>query len=158
MGKNDVYLTRQGYEKLSEDLDYLRKVRRKKLSKAIEQARLQGDLSENAEYEAAKEAQALNERKIAELEDKLSRVRIIDDENIACDEIRIGASVTLKDLDTNDEFSYTLVSEEEANYEQNKISITSPVGKALLGHKEGKTVKIEAQARTLHYEIIKIQR
>ena len=153
-----VYLTRDGYVKLTEELEHLKMVRRRELSKAVEKARGYGDLSENAEYDAAKEAQALNEKRIAELEDKLSRTRIIEDENIPTDEVRIGARVRLKDLGCGDEFEYTIVSEEEADYDQAKISISSPVGTALLGHKANDVVEIKAPARTLRYKIIKISR
>ncbi|MCP4652481.1 MAG: transcription elongation factor GreA [Candidatus Omnitrophica bacterium] len=155
---DDVYLTREGYEKLSKDLDYLKITRRKEISKAIGEARLLGDLSENAEYDAAKDAQALNEKRISDLEDKLSRSRIIEDEDISSDEVRIGAKVRLKDLEFLDEFEYILVSEEEADYDQGKISVSSPVGKALIGHKAGDKVKVQAPAKTLKYKIIEISR
>lgn len=158
MSREDVYLTRQGYEKLSEELEHLKMVKRRELSKAIGQARLHGDIGENAEYDVAKEAQALNEQKIAELDDKLSRARIIDDEDIPKDEVRIGAKVLLKDLDAKQELEYMLVSEEEADYEQGKISISSPVGKALLGHKEKETITIKIPVGILRYKILKISR
>lgn len=158
MGMGDVYLTRQGYEKLREELESLKTVRRRELSKEIEKARAHGDLSENAEYDAAKEAQALNEKRIAELEDKLARARILDDENIPKDEVLIGATVKLKDLDSKDVLEYTLVSEVEADFSQGKISVTSPVGKGLLGHKENETVEIKIPAGILRYKILKISR
>lgn len=158
MGIGDVYLTRQGYEKLREELESLKTVRRRELSKEIEKARAHGDLSENAEYDAAKEAQALNEKRIAELEDKLARARILDDENIPKDEVLIGATVKLKDLDSKDVLEYTLVSEVEADFSQGKISVTSPVGKGLLGHKENETVEIKIPAGILRYKILKISR
>lgn len=153
-----IYLSQKGYEKLIEELEYLKTTRRRGLSKAIEKARSFGDLSENAEYDAAREAQGLNEMKVADLEDKLSRARIIDDENIPSDIALIGATITLKDLEFDDEFEYTLVSEEEANYDEGKISISSPVGKALLGHKVGEAVEIQAPTKTLKYKILKISR
>ncbi len=158
MGMGDVYLTRQGYEKLREELESLKTVRRRELSKEIEKARAHGDLSENAEYDAAKEAQALNEKRIAELEDKLARARILDDEDIPQDEVLIGATVRLKDLDSKDVLEYTLVSEVEADFSQGKISVTSPVGKGLLGHKENETVEIKIPAGILRYKILKISR
>ncbi len=154
----DIYLTRQGYERLREELDYLKKTRRKELSEAIRKARELGDLSENAEYIAAKEAQALNEKKIAELEDKLSRVRIIEDEKINPFEVRIGAKVRLRDLETGEELQYTIVSEAEADYDKGMISLTSPVGKALLGHKENDIVEIKIPAGVLKYKILNISR
>lgn len=154
----DIYLTRDGYEKLLKELEYLKNVRRRELSKAVGEARAHGDISENAEYDAAKEAQALNEKRIAELEEKLSRVRIIDEEDIPKDKVRIGVTVRLKDLSTEEELEYTLVSEIEANYSEGKISITSPIGKGLLGHKENEIVEIKVPAGILKYKILKITR
>lgn len=158
MGKGDVYLTHEGYEKLRKELEYLQNVKRKELSKAIGEARAHGDISENAEYTYAKEAQGLNEKKIAELEDKLSRAKLIDESAMSKDEVLIGARVKLKDLDSGEELEYALVSEEEADYEANKISVTSPVGEALLGRKENETVKIKVPAGTLRYKVLKITR
>jgi transcription elongation factor GreA len=155
---DETYLTRAGYEKLFKDLDYLKKDKRKKLSKAIGEARAHGDIGENAEYDAAKEAQGLNEKRIAELEDKLSRARIIDDEDIPKDRVLIGATVTLRDLDTQEVISYTLVSEIESDYAEGKISLTSPIGAALLNHREKEIVEIKVPAGILKYEIVKIER
>ena len=152
----DIYLTRKGYDKLREELEYLRRDKRREISAMIKKAREFGDLSENAEYEAAKEAQALNEKKISELEDKLSRARVIEDENISYDEVHIGAKVTLEDLDSHDKFQYVIVSEAEADYEQGKISLTSPVGRGLMGHREGEVVNISIPAGILKYKILKI--
>ncbi len=129
----EVYLTKEGFEKLQQELERLKTVERSRISKAIGEARLLGDISENAEYDSAKDAQAHCEARIAELEEKLARVRIIENENIPKDKAFIGAMVTLIDMDTEAEERYTLVSHEEANYEQGKISIQSPIGKALLG-------------------------
>ncbi len=153
-----VYLTREGYEKLREELEYLQTVKRRELSQAIGTARDHGDISENAEYDAAKEAQALNEIRIAKLEENFIHVRIIDDENLATDEILIGATVKLKNMDSGDELEYTLVSEIEADYDQGKISVTSPVGKGLIGHKEKEVVEIEVPVGILKYKILKISR
>ena len=154
----DIYLTREGYEKLSAELEHLKTVKRRKLSKAIGEARSHGDIAENAEYDAAKEAQGLNEKKIAELEEKLAHARIIDNEKMSKDEVLIGATVKLKDLDTGEELEYTLVSEAEADYDQGKISTTSPVGKGLLNHKENEAVEIQIPAGMLKYKILKISR
>ena len=154
---NDIYLTQEGYEKLVNDLEYLKTVKRRMLSKAIGEARSHGDISENAEYDAAKDAQGHNEKQIAELEDKLARVRILD-KNIPKDEVLIGATVKLKDMDTLEELEYTLVSELEADYNQNKISINSPVGGGLLGYKENEIVEIKIPAGILKYKIIRISR
>jgi len=158
MSLGDVYLTQKGYEKLSKELEFLKTDKRRQLSKAIGIAREHGDLSENAEYDAAKDAQGMNEKRISELEDKLARARIIDNEDIPHGEILIGATALLKDLRTDKEFSYTFVSEEEADYDQGKISVTSPIGRSLLGHKEGETVEIKIPAGTLQYKVLKITR
>jgi transcription elongation factor GreA len=154
----EVYLTRAGYQKLVEELEDLKTIKRRKLSKAIGEARAHGDIGENAEYDAAKEAQALNEQRIAELELKLSYARIIDDENIASDRVLIGATVKLKDLDTDEELEYTIVSAEEADFDQGKISFSSPIGSALMNHKENEIVEIKIPAGILKYKILKISR
>jgi transcription elongation factor GreA len=152
-----VYLTRAGYQKLFDEMERL-KVERIKISRAIEEARLQGDISENAEYDAAKEAQAHNVAKTSEIEAKLARVRIIEDENIPNDKIYIGAIVTIKDLDQDETFKYMMVSPEESNYDENKLSIFAPIGKALMGHKAGEELQIKVPAGTLKYKILKIER
>ncbi|OQX79356.1 MAG: transcription elongation factor GreA [Candidatus Omnitrophica bacterium 4484_70.1] len=156
--KGDIFLTQEGYEKLKAELDHLKNVKRKEIAKALEYARSLGDLSENAEYTAAQEAYASNEKKIAELEEKLTRVRIIDNENISDDKVYIGAKVLLKDLASDEELEYTLVSPEEADFSEGKISVTSPVGKALLGHKAEEIVEIKVPAGMLKYKILKISR
>ena len=118
----DVYLTRKFFHKLHDEFEQLKKDSLQ-ISKEIETARLQGDLSENAEYDAAKEAQAHNAARRSDLEDKLARVKIIEDQDIPSDKIYIGAIATLKDLDTDEEMTYMMVSPEESSYEENKISI-----------------------------------
>jgi len=153
----DLYLTKAGHQKLVEELEYLKNTKRKALSKAIGEARAHGDISENAEYDAAKDAQGLNEKRIAELEQKLSCARLLDD-NISADEVLIGARVRLKDLDTGEEVEYFLVSGEEADYEQGKISISSPIGSGLLNHKLNEKIEIKIPAGTLKYKILKISR
>ncbi|MDP2913300.1 MAG: transcription elongation factor GreA [Candidatus Omnitrophota bacterium] len=152
------YLTRGGYEKLRKDLEYLKTVKRRDLSKAIGSARAHGDISENAEYDAAKEAQGLNEKRISELEGTLASARILDDDTISKDEVLIGATVKLKDLDSGEELKYMLVSEDEADYAQNKISVSSLVGVGLLNHKKGDEVEIKVPAGTLKYKILEITR
>ena len=154
----EVYLTRAGYEKLRMDLERLKTTERHKISKAIGEARLMGDISENAEYDSAKDAQAHNEARIADLETKLAKVRIIENENIPSDKVYIGAIVKLKDLESDEEITYTMVSPEESNYEENKLSIFSPVGKGLMGKKEGEEVTIQVPAGTLKYKVLKIKR
>ncbi len=155
---NEVYLTREGFHKLQAQLEALKSTERRKIAKAIGEARAQGDISENAEYDAAKEAQAHNEARIAELESKLSNVRIIENEKIPSDKIFIGAIVELKDLDSGEKMTYMLVSPEEASYEENKISVFSPIGKGLLSHKAGETVELKVPAGTLKYKVLSIKR
>jgi len=154
---DEIYMSQEGYEKLVNELENLKTVKRRKLAKAVGEARFHGDISENAEYDAARDAQAHNEKQIAELEDKLARVRILD-KNIPSDEVLIGACVKLKDMDTLEELEYTLVSELEADYDQGKISVDSPVGQGLLGHKVNQIAEIKIPAGTLKYKIIKITR
>lgn len=151
-------MTRSGYEKLTEELNHLKNVKRKHFSKAVGEARAHGDISENAEYDAAKEAQGMNEKRIAELEYKLAQGRIIDDEGMSKDEVLIGAKVTLKDLDSQEILEYTLVSEVEADYAEGKISVTSPIGASLLNHKKKEVVEIKVPAGVLRYEIVEITR
>ena len=152
-----VYLTRAGYAKLYKDLEDL-KSERLKIAKAIHEARMQGDISENAEYDAAKDAQAHNAARIAEVETKLAKVRIIEDENIPSDKIFIGAIVTILDIEAEEKFTYMMVSPEEASYEESKISVLSPIGKALMGKAVGMKLEIKVPAGTLKYKILKIER
>jgi transcription elongation factor GreA len=155
---DEIYLTKDGHRKLLEELEYLKTVKRRELSKAVGEARAHGDISENAEYDAAKDAQGLNEKRIAELEEKLSCGRILDDKDIPKDQVLIGATVRLKDLSSEEEIEYTLVSELEADYTQGKISVSSPVGQGLLGRKENEITQIKIPAGILRYKIIKISR
>lgn len=153
----DIYLTQEGYERLVNELGQLKTVKRRQLAHAVGEARAHGDISENAEYDAARDAQGHNEKQIVELEDKLARVRILD-KDISADQVLIGAMVKLKDMDTDEQLEYTLVSELEADYAKKKISVTSPVGQGLLGHKENEIVEIKIPAGLLKYKIIKISR
>jgi transcription elongation factor GreA len=154
----EIYLTKAGYQKLMEELEYLKTVKRRELSKAIGAARAHGDISENAEYDAAKDAQGMNEKRIAELENKLAGARILDDHDISSDEVLIGATVKLKDMDSDEELEYMLVSGEEADYVQNKISVASPVGSGLLNHKVNDIVEIKIPAGILRYKVLAITR
>ena len=153
-----MYLSKEGHEKLMKELENLKTTKRRELSRAIGEARAHGDISENAEYDAAKEAQGLNEKRISELEQKLATAQIIDEEQMSSDEILIGATVKLKDAKSGSEIIYTLVAEEEANYAEGKISVSSPVGSGLLNHKEGETVEIKVPAGVLKYKVLKISR
>ena len=158
MATGGSHLTPEGYEKLRKELEYLKTVKRRELSKAIGEARAHGDISENAEYDAAKEAQGMNEKKISELDAKLANAQILDSAAMSKDEVLIGATVKLKDLDSGEELEYTIVAEEEADFVQNKISIQSPVGTGLLNHKKGETVEIQVPRGALKYKILKISR
>ncbi len=158
MAGQDNYLTQSGFEKLMLELEQLKTVKRRQLSKAIGLARQHGDIGENAEYDAAKEAQGLNEKRISELEGNLANARIIDQEDIPKDQALVGARLDLKDLESGEEMQYTLVSELEADYNQGKISISSPVGKALLGHREEEVVEISVPSGVLKYKILRISR
>lgn len=158
MVNGEIYLTLEGYKSLMKELKYLRTSRRKALMEEIAEARAHGDLSENAEYDAAKDAQALNEKKIAELEKKLARARIIDDLDIPADRVFLGATVTLKNIDTGDEVELTLVPSEEADAKRGKISVASPIAKGLLGHRERDEVEIKVPAGVVRYKIMKISR
>jgi transcription elongation factor GreA len=153
-----IYLSREGYDKLLKELDRLKSVKRRQLSKEIEYARSLGDLRENAEYAAAKEAQALNEKVIRELEDKLTRVEIIDDKDIAHDKVYVGAKVAMVDVDSGLECEYTLAGQEEADPSSGSISVTSPIAKALLGHAVGEIVEVKIPKGTLRYKITAISR
>ncbi|MCD6115724.1 transcription elongation factor GreA [bacterium] len=152
------YLSKEGYDKIQKEIEYLIKVKRKEITKTIAHAREFGDIKENAEYNAAKEAQAMNEIRISELRDKLATARIIDDLDIPSDKVYIGATVILLDQDSGEEIKYTLVPESEADILEDKISVSSPIGKGLLGHAENEVVEIEIPAGKIVYKIIKITR
>ncbi|MFH1305856.1 MAG: transcription elongation factor GreA [Candidatus Omnitrophota bacterium] len=158
MEKHRITLTRQGRDKLCAELKCLTSTKRREIAKALAEARSHGDLSENAEYDAAKEAQAHNERKISELENILIRSRLIDEKAISGDKVLLGATVRVKDCVSGEEFDYMLVAGEEADLEMNKISLSSLVGKALLGHKVGDIVEMRVPAGALKYEIVSISR
>lgn len=153
-----IRLTRIGYDKLKAEYEELTTKKRREIARALEHARAFGDLKENAEYDAAKNAQALNEKRISELSDRLSRAELLDDSDLAKDKILIGASALLRDLESDDEFEYTFVSAEEADYAANKISVSSPIGQTLLGHKVGDEVSIRVPAGILKYKVLKISR
>jgi len=155
---DEVFLTRHGYEDFKKEHEHLTKVRRREISKAIEKARELGDLRENAEYQAAKEAQASTERRIAELENIISRTRIVDSEDIDKDKALLGAKIKIQCLDDKEKEEYTLVSEAEADFDKNKISTVSPLGKALLGHKKGDVVQVKIPAGIVKYKILEITR
>ncbi|OPX22015.1 MAG: transcription elongation factor GreA [Candidatus Latescibacterota bacterium] len=139
-----------------EELKHLKTVERPKIIERISTARDFGDLKENAEYAAAKERQSMLENKIMELEDKLARAVVLDDKDIRTDKAYFGATVTLKDLETEETLEYTLVSTAEADFDQGKISVESPVGKGLLGKAVGEIAEIAIPAGMVRYEILNI--
>jgi len=151
-----IPMTPEGYEKLKEELDRLIKIERPAVIKAIAEARAHGDLSENAEYHAAREKQSFIEGRIQELQAKLARAQVIDPSKINHNKVAFGAKVKVLDLDTEEEKEFHLVGPDEADVKNGKISITSPVGKALIGKEIGEQVTIKAPAKTFNYEIISI--
>jgi len=153
---NFVYLTRERIVEIEKELLEMKTKGRKEMAEKIAEARAHGDLSENAEYDAAKEEQGLFELKIAKMEDILSRARVIDTSHFEEGKVHILSKVKIKNLKSNKVFNYLLVSPEEADFQAGKISVTSPVGKGLLNTQIGDKVKINAPAGVLEFEIIGI--
>lgn len=158
MSKKEVVLTQEGLKKMEEELEYLKSVKRREIAARIKQAIDFGDISENSEYDEAKNEQAFVEGRIALLEEKLRNVKLIDEVDISTDVVGIGSKIKLKDLDTNEVFEYTIVSSAEADPIKNKISNESPVGSALLGKTKGSVVEIAVPAGTIRYEILDIMK
>ncbi len=152
-----VPMTKEGYAKLKAELDHIIKVERPKNIRDIEEARAHGDLSENAEYHAAKERQGHLDAKKRELEHKLAHAQIIDISKLSNEKVVFGSTVILADTESGDIKKYTLVGQEEADLKKGKISVQSPVGKALITHKVGDVVTIKTPAKTVEYEIQEIQ-
>lgn len=155
---NTVYLTEEGLQKLKDELHHLRTKERPRISSAIAEARAQGDLSENAEYDAAKEAQGHLEARIAKMEETISNARIVDERQIDSSKAYILSKVRVKNLKAGMEQTYTLVSAEEADLAQGKISVTSPIGKGMLGKSVGDVVEIDVPAGKVQLEILDISR
>jgi transcription elongation factor GreA len=155
---NVSYYTAEGLKKLKEELNHLRDVERPRASQAIADARDKGDLSENAEYDAAKEAQGHLELKIAKLEETLANARLIDESQLDTSKVLVLSTVKLRNKQNAMEMSYTLVAESEADLKAGKISVTSPIGKGLLGKKVGDTAEIRVPNGTLKFEILEISR
>ncbi|MBI4679979.1 MAG: transcription elongation factor GreA [Nitrospirae bacterium] len=151
-----IPLTPDGYQKLQEELEKLLKINRPQNIKAIAEARAHGDLSENAEYHAAKEKQSFIEGRIQEIKTKLALAHVIDPSKISQDKAAFGAKVKVLDVNTDEEKFFTLVGPEEADIKNQKISIHSPVGKSLIGKTVGDIVTINAPAKTMEYEILEI--
>lgn len=152
------YYTAEGLKKLKEELEYLKAVERPKASQAIAEARDKGDLSENAEYDAAKEAQVLLEMKIAKLEELYANARLIDESQLDTSKVLVLSKVKIRNVANNMELTYTLVAESEADLKSNKISVTSPIGKGLLGKSVGEIAEITVPNGKLQFEILEITR
>lgn len=149
-------MTVQGHTALNEELRRRQQEERPRIIQAIAEARAHGDLSENAEYHSAKEAQSLNEGRIAELEDKLSRAEVIDVSKLSGDTVKFGATVTLVDEDTDEKKVYQIVGEAEADVKSGRVSVTSPTARALIGKKVGDTVEVNTPGGGKSYEILKV--
>lgn len=150
------YYTKEGLEKLKNELSHLKSKGRANIAHQIAEARDKGDLSENAEYDAAKDAQGHLEAKIAQLEDLVSNARLLDENNIDTSKVSILSKVTIKNKKNGTSVTYTLVSEEEADLKASKISTMSPIGKGLLGKKIGEVAKIQTPAGEMEFEVVKI--
>jgi len=151
-----VPITKEGYEALKKELEYLKKVERPKNIKAIEEARSHGDLTENAEFEAAKDRQAFIDGKLSDLEYKLSRADIIDSTTLPNDRAVFASSVVLENVDTGEDIKYKLVGPDEANIEKGRISVHSPLGRAIIGKKPGDEIILQAPGGKRFYELVEI--
>jgi transcription elongation factor GreA len=151
-----VPMTKSGYEHLVEEAKRLKTVERPAIVKAIEEARSHGDLSENAEYHAAREKQAFIEGRLLEIEDKIARAAVIDVSQMSGSVIRFGATVKLVDEDTDEESTYTIVGEDEADITQHRLSVTAPLARALIGRQKGDSVDLTTPGGSKSYEILKV--
>jgi transcription elongation factor GreA len=149
-------MTREGYQSLRKELEHLKTVERPQVIRAIEEARSHGDLSENAEYDAAKERQAFVEGRVSELGYKLGNAEIIDVDNLPKDRAVFACTVVLENIDTGEDVEYQLVGPEESNIEKGRISVTSPLGKAILGKKAGEEIVLNAPGGKRVYELVEI--
>ncbi len=158
MEEKEVILTQEGFDKIEKELEYLRTEKRSEIAERIKVALGFGDLSENSEYDEAKNAQAENESKISELENKVRHAKIIDEKEIDTKTVQIGNTVKLYDIEFEEEVEYTIVGSTEVNIAENKISNESPIGKSLLGAKKGTIVDVEAPAGLIQYKILSIKK
>lgn len=157
MAMDRVPMTVDGFAKMEAELQRLKSEERPRIIAAISEARAHGDLSENAEYHAAKEAQGLNEARVAELEDKLSRAEVIDPTKMSGDTVKFGATVRLEDEDTEEEVTYKIVGELEANVKEGRVSITSPIARALISKAVGDSVEVTTPKGSKSYEILDVR-
>jgi transcription elongation factor GreA len=153
-----TYLTKEGLKKLQKELEQLRTVERPAISQMIAEARDKGDLSENAEYDAAKEAQGMLEMRIAKLEDAIAQARVIDESKIDTDKVQILNKIKIKNLANNTIMQYTLVPESEANIKEGRLSVGTPIAQALLGKKKGEKVEVSIPSGIVTFEVIDISR
>lgn len=153
-----IYLTEEGLQKLQAELNHLKTVERPAISKQIAEARDKGDLSENAEYDAAKDAQGMLELRISKLEDTIANARIIDESKIDTTHVQILNKVKIKNLKTNALMEYLLVAESEANLKEGKLSVGTPIAKALIGKKVGEVVDVQVPSGSVKFEIVEISR
>lgn len=151
-----TYMTREGYKKKMDEIAYLETVKRPEISRAIAEARDKGDLSENAEYDAAKEAQGMLEMKISQLKDLVANARIIDDSKLNTEEVQILNKVKIKNIANGMVMEYTIVADSEANLKEKKLASSTPVAQGLLGHKLGEIVEIKTPAGLAKFEIMEI--
>ena len=157
MAMEKVPMTIEGFKKLEEELHRLKSVERPRIIQQISDAREHGDLSENAEYHAAKEALGLNEARVAEVEDKLSRAEVIDITKLSGGTVKFGATVTLEDEDSGEKVKYKIVGDTEANVREGKVSISSPIARALIGKSKGDSAEVTTPKGSRSYEILKIE-
>lgn len=150
------YYSQEGLDKLRAELEHMKTIERPRISQQIAEARDKGDLSENAEYDAAKEAQGLLEMKISKLEDVIANARVLNSETIDLSKVGVLTKVKLKNVANGATMTYSLVAEKEADIKQNKISVTSPIGKGLLGKKVGETAEIEVPRGKIQFEVLEI--
>ncbi len=157
MAMEKVPMTAEGHQKVQAELQRLKSEERPRIIQAIAEARAHGDLSENAEYHAAKDQQGMNEARVADLEDKLSRADVIDISSMSGTTVKFGATVSLRDEDTAEKVKYKIVGEFEANVRDGKVSIASPIARALIGKSKGDTVEVTTPKGSKSYEIMKIE-
>lgn len=158
MDEKEILLTQEGYDNLEKELEYLKTEKRSEISERIKVALGFGDLSENSEYDEAKNAQAANEIKIIELENKLRYARIIDESEINTKTVQVGNKVKILDVEFDEELEYTIVGSTEVDLAQNKISNESPIGAALIGAKKGQEVEVQVPAGVMKYKILSISK
>lgn len=152
-----VPMTAAGHAAMMDEIKHLKSVERPRIIRAIEEARSHGDLSENAEYHAAKEQQGWTEARVADLEDKISRAEVIDISTLSGDTVKFGAKVTLVDEDTEDESAYQIVGEFEADVKKGMISVSSPIARAIIGKRKGDSVEVATPGGGKSYEIVKVR-